>query len=106
MKQSAYTAYYQTERVAFFFDRREPEELALNRDISLLTAKIYSRATGSCTRPRGSTPRWIRAILCHAFTYNTANFRWTIEFSWIPASVVSSTGNKARDRFRSLLLIL
>lgn len=52
VKQSAYTAYYQTERVAFFFDRREPEELALNRDISLLTAKIYSRATLDGVRAR------------------------------------------------------
>lgn len=45
IKRSAYTACYQTERVAFFFDRHEPVELVLNRDISLLTAKIYPRAS-------------------------------------------------------------
>lgn len=45
MLQSAYTMHYETERVAFPSDRCECEELALNRDISLLTGKIYHRST-------------------------------------------------------------
>lgn len=48
-------AHYRSERAAFSSDRGEPEELALNRDISLLTAKIYRDFTNTRARPRDFT---------------------------------------------------
>lgn len=57
MKQSL-QAYTGIERVPFSCDRREYEELALNRDRSLLDGEDLSRsndAVGSCTRPRDFT---------------------------------------------------